>query len=283
MKIAKTLYLFFFCFVIGQTPVITSAEANNTSGGKTPFAIYWGKSGAFAELESRRISGVRSVVDGDTIVLNSGPEVRFVGIQAPKLPLGRKNFPTWPLAQEAADFITALTVNRRFTTHVGQTAQDRHQRLLAHLVRDDGLWLQGTLLRAGLARVYSFPDNTRLVSEMLAIEEKARRERRGIWALPHYRIRDAARANWPDGSGFELVQGTVAKVARVRGTTYLNFGENWKTDFTITIPARWRRNFTSAGIDLASYAGRKLLVRGWVKRRNGWMIIATHPEQLQER
>lgn len=283
MKIAKTLYLFFFCFVIGQTTVAIAADAKHTPGSKTRHAIYWGKTEAYAALESRSMSGVRDVVDGDTVILDTGPEVRFVGIQAPKLPLGRKNFPTWPLAQKASDFVTALTVNRSFTPYPGQTPQDRHQRMLAHLVRDDGLWLQGTLLRAGLARVYSFPDNTRLVPEMLSIEAEARRERLGIWALPHYQIRDAAKLHWPKGSGFELVHGTVVKVAKVRGTTYLNFGENWKTDFTITIPARWRRNFTAAGIDLASYAGKKLLVRGWVKKRNGWMITATHPEQLQER
>lgn len=283
MKIAKTLYLFFFCCVIGQTSVLTTALANNTSGSKNTYAVYWGASEAFSDLQSRGRSGIREVVDGDTTILNTGEEVRFVGIQAPKLPLGRRNFPTWPLAQEASDFIAAVTVNRKFTPYLGQTPQDRHRRMLAHLVRDDGLWLQGTLLRAGLARVYSFPDNTRLVPEMLTIEAEARRKRLGIWALPYYQVRDATKRHWPKGSGFELVQGTVLRVAKVRGTTYLNFGENWKTDFTITIPARWRRNFTAAGIDLASYAGKKLLVRGWVKKRNGWMITATHPEQLQER
>ena len=48
---------------------------------------------------------VNAVVDGDTVVLESAVmganQVRLVGIQVPKLPLGRKNFPTWPLAAES--------------------------------------------------------------------------------------------------------------------------------------------------------------------------------------
>ena len=42
---------------------------------------------------------VASIVDGDTLILDDGREIRLVGIQAPKLPLGRRNFKTWPLAQ----------------------------------------------------------------------------------------------------------------------------------------------------------------------------------------
>ena len=44
---------------------------------------------------------VVDVVDGDTLFLDNGVQVRLVGIQAPKLPLGRRNFKTWPLAKDA--------------------------------------------------------------------------------------------------------------------------------------------------------------------------------------
>ena len=44
---------------------------------------------------------VTQVTDGDTVVLDSGLVVRMIGTQAPKLPLGRDGFPTWPLAPEA--------------------------------------------------------------------------------------------------------------------------------------------------------------------------------------
>ncbi|MEE8351979.1 MAG: hypothetical protein V3R37_07325 [Rhodospirillales bacterium] len=46
---------------------------------------------------------VTRVVDGDTVVLSKkilgATQIRLVGIQAPKVPLGRKGFPVWPLAE----------------------------------------------------------------------------------------------------------------------------------------------------------------------------------------
>ena len=63
-----------------------------------------GAAGARAEsvsgLEALTLGGpatVVAVVDGDTVVLDDGRQVRLVGIQAPKLPLGRRNFRKWPL------------------------------------------------------------------------------------------------------------------------------------------------------------------------------------------
>jgi micrococcal nuclease len=49
-----------------------------------------------AELAPGGGGRVVEVIDGDTVVLGDGREVRLVGIQAPKLPLGRAGFPTWP-------------------------------------------------------------------------------------------------------------------------------------------------------------------------------------------
>ena len=54
-----------------------------------------------APVGAQEIARAVEIVDGDTLILADGREVRLVGIQAPKLPLGRKNFRTWPLADEA--------------------------------------------------------------------------------------------------------------------------------------------------------------------------------------
>ena len=127
---------------------------------------------------------VNQVVDGDTVVLerpaNGADQVRLVGIQAPKLPLGRPDFPTWPLAAEAKRALEDLTRDRRLTLSFGGRRLDRHGRLLAHLHDEAGTWIQGEMLRLGMARVYSFPDNRARVAEMLVLEGKARAARRGI-------------------------------------------------------------------------------------------------------
>lgn len=223
---------------------------------------------------------VREVVDGDTVVLASGEQVRLVGIQAPKLPLGRPNFPTWPLAKEAKAALEALCLGKRIELVYGGRRVDRHGRQLAHLFDPGGRWIQGEMLAQGLARVYTFADNRARVPEMLARERAARAARRGIWSHPFYAIRQATETPQFLNS-FQLVEARVLRVARVRGVTYLNFGQDWRDDFTITVPARARRLFEKAGIDLAAFEGRRVRVRGWLKPRNGPMIEASHPEQIE--
>lgn len=44
---------------------------------------------------------VAEIVDGDTLVLDDGLQARLVGIQAPKLPLGRPHVKRQPLAEQA--------------------------------------------------------------------------------------------------------------------------------------------------------------------------------------
>ncbi len=68
-------------------------------------------------------------------------------------------------------------------------AQDRYRRVLAHLVRSDGLWLQGAMIERGFARVYTFSDNRRLANALLQKEQLARAGQSGIWALSHYAVR----------------------------------------------------------------------------------------------
>ncbi len=235
---------------------------------------------AAAELAAGGAARVVEVVDGDTVVLATGEQVRMVGIQAPKLPLGRSEFATWPLAGEAKGALEALALDRRGTLSYGGRRIDRHGRLLAHLHRADGLWLQGEMLRLGLARVYSFRDNRALAPEMLALEAAARGARRGIWAHRFYAVRRAQPGAVPY-DGFELVVGRVLDVAERRARTYLNFGADWKTDFTVSIATRHRRLFEREGWDLAALKGRLVRVRGWVKRFNGPLIEVTHPEQIE--
>lgn len=221
------------------------------------------------------------IVDGDTLLLADGREVRLVGLQAPKLPLGRPDFTPWPLAGEAKAALAKLALAEELLLAYGGRRMDRHGRQLAHLYRTrDGAWLQAALLARGLARVYSFADNRALVGDLLAIERRARAAGRGIWAHPYYAVRTPETVADDVGS-FQLVEGRVEDAAVVRGRAYLNFGRDWRTDFTVTLAPEVRRLFESEGIDPRDYQGRRVRVRGWITEYNGPMIEATHPEQIE--
>ncbi len=227
---------------------------------------------------------VSAVVDGDTVVLErpvmGATQIRLVGIQAPKLALGRKNFPAWPLAAHSKRALEKLTLGKTVSLSFGGSERDRHGRLLAHLHAPGGVWVQGKMLSQGMARVYSFPDNRGAVADMLALEGEARRARRGIWGLGFYAVKTPRELSPLIGT-FQLVTGRVLKAARVKSKIYLNFGQDWRSDFTITLKAGARRLFATAGVDPLALEGRMVRVRGWLKKFNGPMIDATHPEQIE--
>ena len=131
-----------------------------------------------------------------------------------------------------------------------------------------------------MARVYSFADNRARVGRMLALESEARAAQRGIWGLRFYAVRTPRELSSWIGT-LQLVEGKVLKAARIKGRVYLNFGDDWKIDFTVTIGVPARRMFREAGTDPLSLEGKRIRVRGWLKRYNGPMIAATHPEQIE--
>src|SRR3954471_15860323 len=212
------------------------------------------------ELAKGSSARVVEVIDGDTVVLDNGKEVRLVGIQAPKLPLNRPNIKEWPLAQEAKAQLEKLVLNQRVTLSYGGARMDRHGRTLAHLHTDDGAWAQGEMLSRGLARVYTFADNRAAAPDLLALEAKAREAKRGIWALNHYSVQDADGKVGPPDT-YQLVEGTVVEVADVLGKFFLNFGQDYKKDFTASISARDAKSFALAGMDLKSLNGSQIAER----------------------
>ena len=227
---------------------------------------------------------IESVVDGDTVRLakpvGRSREIRLVGIQTPKPPLGRPHIRSWPLADRAKAALEELTLGRELVLAFGGERLDRHGRLLAHLYTPNDFWIQGELLRRGLARVYTLPDNRAAVPAMLDREREARATRRGIWRTRFYRVRRAEDAGRHIGS-FQIVEDRIVAAAIVKGRAYLNFSPDWRTDFTISIAPKWMRLFKSSGIDVTSLSGKTIRVRGWLKSFNGPMIEVTHPEQIE--
>lgn len=228
---------------------------------------------------------VVAVMDGDSLRLESGTQdVRLLAIQAPKLPKGkgRTGFTPWPEADGAQAALAALVKGHKVTLHLGTTPRDRNGRILAHVVPDDGLWLQEELLREGWVRVYTFPDNRQIAAELFAAEHDARTARRGIWADAAYAIRPADPARLADGLGtFQIVEGRIANTAKVRGRVYLNFGADFLTDFTVTIPPDVLPLFTKAKLNPLLLKDKTVRVRGYLRNYNGPVIDITHPEQIE--
>jgi hypothetical protein len=78
-------------------------------------------------------------------------------------------------------------------------------------------------------------------------------------------------------NSYEIVAGTVAKVAVMRARTYVNFGADWRNDFTAGIEARVLRANPEWAKTLTSLEGKRVEVRGWIQYRNGPYIDIEDP------
>ncbi len=236
---------------------------------------------------------VAEISDGDTVTLADGRIVRLVGIQAPKIALGRRNFAPWPLGQPAREYMEELAMGRDFLLFAGGRRYDRHGRMLAHMAReDDELWLQGEMLRAGLARVYTFADNRALAAEMLALEAAARARRAGIWDHPFYALRRPGEAGRLVGS-FQIFRARTGPFRRRGRSAILHLTERnpplRMSETTADIEglsahltAAALRAMPAARKAALSESGQPLRLRGWVRRdKDGPFIAVTHPEQIE--
>lgn len=160
--------------------------------------------------------------------------------------------------------------------------ENRMGHQLGHIVtKKEPQWINGALLAHGLARVYTSPNAPEMNDQMLMVEDEARREKRGLWAEgSEYNVLTPETADQAMGK-LAIIEGVVVKSASVRNNIYLNFGQDWKTDFTVMITPALRKKLAHKGIDPLGLSGKKLRVRGYVREYNGPLIELETPEHFE--
>jgi endonuclease YncB( thermonuclease family) len=226
------------------------------------------------------------VVDGETVVLDDGREVRLIGALAPKPDTLLTQPDDWPPAQDATSALRALAINRTVSLRYDGRQRDRYGRALAQLYVEGPSgadWIQRALISAGHARAYAIAGNTGCLAELVAAEADARVSRRGIWSRDAYRVRAATETHGLSqlAGRFVLVQGRVSNVTRVQKTTYINFGADWRQDFTASLANTITDRSEGGAARLSALAGREIRVRGWIERRNGPMITLSSLDEIE--
>ena len=234
---------------------------------------------------------VAKIIDGRTFMLADGREVRLAAIEVPALPATPPpGAPPGGAAATAAaaarDALAALAGADQVVLRRAQILSDRYDRLVAFVYTErdgDEIFVQGELIAAGFGRVADRVGNRNCAAELTGREAAARKAKLGLWADSYY---DVLQADNPADvlarrGRFALVEGKVVSARESGATIYLNFGQIWSEDFTVTIQKRNERNFTSVGLDWKALAGRRVMVRGWIEKRGGPRVEAAYPEQIE--
>jgi endonuclease YncB( thermonuclease family) len=221
---------------------------------------------------------------GGVLMLDDRRRAVLAGIELPRRPLSVSRGADWPAEEQARSALAGLASGGPLRLYGG--GRDRYNRLLVHAFTADGRWLQEELLRLGWARVATTRDSHDRAGAMLTAEAAARENGRGIWALPAYAVRRPGET-WTLIDSVQVVEGRVSSTNLIRGTLYVNLGDEWRRRLGLRVPPSVIRAFARHP-PLAAFAGnpqaltgRRLRVRGWIGKGAGPLIEVSHPEQIE--
>lgn len=227
------------------------------------------------EDDGPRYRGVERIPDGDTIHLADGTEVRVIGINAPEV--AHRDDPAEAGGPQARRFLKALVADNRVRLALGPETTDKYGRTLAHVFLEDGTNVAKRLLAAGHAFVTPHPPNVAKARAYFAVERQARDAERGLWARPYYAVQPIAEARDLRNT-FRRLRGRVATVTPKRKYVYVGFASG----FQAVLRKDRTEAFNQAGRGPQGLLGRIVVVRGWVRMRDGTpRMRLRHPLQIE--
>jgi micrococcal nuclease len=124
---------------------------------------------------------VKWVVDGDTIFLQDGRRIRFIGINAPEV--AHKGYTVEPFGDAAKSTLTKIVKHRRVRLEWDEVRRDRYGRHLAHVFDQKNPLLNQLMVVKGLAHVLYHKDNQRYFDVLLKSQKRAMEEKNGFWQV----------------------------------------------------------------------------------------------------
>ena len=217
--------------------------------------------------ERGKVVGVQS---GEVLTLDNGLVVRLAGVEVP--------FPDEPGGPAAQADLAKHVSGRVVELLYGGLRRDSQGRALAQVrLAEDRAWVQGMMLRDGMARVRTWADNRGMAQPMLNDEARARMAKAGLWGQGVFRVLLPSEVTRDTGD-FQIVEGAPRVLTPTRQGVYLDFDDD-KRGFAVLVSDKAKPDFTAMGDPVQGLAGRLMRVRGVV----GWnrTMAVDHPEQVE--
>lgn len=126
---------------------------------------------------------VTRVIDGDTIEIEGGEKVRYIGIDTPETVDPKR--PVGCFGKEASDENKRLIENKQVLLNKDTSETDRYGRLLRFVYLDLGdnktLFINEYLVKNGFAKALSIPPDISLSKQFIEEELIAKSQKIGLW------------------------------------------------------------------------------------------------------
>lgn len=218
---------------------------------------------------------VKEVIDGDTIVLENGETVRYVGVDTPEI-----NEPFYLEAKARnATMVQGMLVNVLVCV---AESRDKYGRVLAW-VSSGGVPVNETLLKEGLARTLLIPPCGLVRGRQFReLEKEAKEGQRGIWGIAAKR---AVREISP-----YVAHMHIGEMVRLRGrvSSIDVWGKSWTLNFrtpngfrAVIIP-KASDEFDRRRLNILDFRGKEVVITGIVTERGGRPeILIDSPSRIE--
>ena len=176
-KIPLLLTVFFSGIFVGylfQIPQLQCAPCPKNSITALPLAT-----------PEAQLVKVTRVIDGDTIELENGQKVRYIGIDTPELGSSKASIQCF--AKEAKEKNQELVEGKFVELKKDVSETDRYRRLLRYVFlpnpssTSEGLFVNKYLVEEGYAYAATFPPDVAYSKLFLQLQKSAREEIKGLW------------------------------------------------------------------------------------------------------
>ena len=267
MKILLVLLLSLPCWLNAQ------AYPGSEAGGSKHFSVCPAGDAKNIDLKSAYdFYQVKTVYDGDTVLLEDGRKIRFLGINTPEIRHRDKLADAG--GDEAKHWLIDKLKNTKVRLEFSVENTDKYDRTLAHLFTEKNEHINLQLVESGLAAVSIYPPNLLYVNELVEAQRQAEQTKLGIWGRPEYAVIPVASLTEAGHSGWVRLSGKVVNIRATRKSVYLQFSDIFE--------ARIERKWADLFPNLNDYLGETIEVRGWLNKRNGhFTMLIRHPSAIK--
>jgi endonuclease YncB( thermonuclease family) len=117
---------------------------------------------------------VKQVYDGDTVLLEDGRKVRYLGINSPES--------LEPFFLKAKRLNESLVLRKKIRLEFDQEQMDAYHRLLAYVYIGNQM-INAAMVREGLAHVFFIGPNRKYQSLLLQAQAEAKKSKVGFWSV----------------------------------------------------------------------------------------------------
>ncbi len=138
------------------------------------------------------------------------------------------------------------------------------------------------MVAEGLARARWLPGEAVCFQSFLSREQAARQASLGLWGRPETAVLAADDPSLVRKTGlYELVEGRLASVGHGAPMLFLDFGRDYRRDFTVMAPPQVAQGLTAAGISVDGLVGKRLRVRGVIEDSSGAAIRLNDAAEIE--